>query len=177
MLIIMENEEEIFRAWLKKYVKEDKKITGLEISKRLKVTPPTVTAWHSGRKNYKGEKYFPHIPFNAQEKIIEITGVNHDQIMIEGRKILSPNAESDIEQRLLEIEKRLESPACLITERHRKVIDGFIQKELALEINEELSALERLNPSQLKEILGIIRDRKFRIEQELAKKRTSNGED
>ena len=81
MLIIMENKEEIFRAWLKKYVKEDKKITGRELSQKLGVTPPTVTAWHSGRKNEKGKKYFPHIPDEIQNKIEEITGIPEHQIL------------------------------------------------------------------------------------------------
>lgn len=65
----------------------------------------------------------------------------------------------------------------ITTERHRQTIDKFQDKELALEINAELVELEKLDKGQLKEILGIIKDRKFRLEQEALKKRTTaNGE-
>lgn len=61
----------------------------------------------------------------------------------------------------------------LSTERHRKAIDQFQNKPLALEINEELAKLEKLDAGQPKEILGIIKDRNFRLEQEAAKKRAA----
>lgn len=176
MLLIMENEEEIFRAWLKKYVKEDKKITGRKISKKLNVTPPTVTAWHSGRKNYKGEKYFPHIPFEAREKIIKITGVSHNQIFKEGRDILSSRGQKTTgthpcetcSGNIFKINNALEG-------KHLSIIRQFKNKELACVINEKLVELESLDQTALAEIIVEI---KAKIkEAESTKKRTANGED
>jgi hypothetical protein len=84
-------------------------------------------------------------------------------------------------KRLAEIEKKIsnkaQQPADITTERHRQTIEQFQDKILALEINIELVKLEQLDKGQLKEILGIIKDRKFRLEQESQKKEpASNGE-
>ncbi len=58
----------------------------------------------------------------------------------------------------------------ITTERHRRTIDEFQNKKLALKINKELVALEKLDRSQLEKMLEIIQDRKFRLEQEALKR-------
>jgi len=171
----MENKEEIFRAWLKKYVKEDKKVTGRQLSKRLNVTPPTVTAWHSGRKNYKGEKYFPHIPFDVQKKIIEMVGIPEDQILTEGRKILSiknTDREDDKCDTCSENVFKLNDP---LEAEHLSIIRKFKNKHMACTLNRYLVELEDLDDG---EFAGVVSDVKRKIETlRNSKKRAANGED
>lgn len=181
MLIIMENDEEIFRAWLRKYVKEDKKITGVEISKKLKVPPPTVTAWHSGRKNYKGVKYFPQIPFDVREKIVEITGVSSEIIMKEGREILFPKDKTTT------LEQPEACPTCQknkdnifqlngpLEAEHLGIIRRFKNKYLACTLNELLVELEALDDGELACVVSNV---KKKIEAlKATKKRTANGDE
>jgi len=91
MLKIMENEQEIFRAWLFKIVKKDKTITGRELAAQIGVKEPTLTAYHSGRKDEAGEKKFPVIPFDKRKLILKITETAHEQMMKIGRAELHPD--------------------------------------------------------------------------------------
>ena len=103
-------------------------------------------------------------------------GFKYQDFINLGKKII--DSQTDIKESIhSEIDIDIAAPTDITTERHRQVIERFQQKDLALEINEELADLEDLDASQLKEILGLIKDRKFRLEQEAAKKRTANGED
>ncbi|WP_289022274.1 hypothetical protein [Desulfobacter postgatei] len=104
------------------------------------------------------------------ELITSHYNLDYEEILKAGRKVYHQKTKPEKDQDQDEF-------IDITIERHRKVIEKFQQKDLALEINEELANLEVLDASQLKEILGIIKDRKFRLEQEIAKKRTkANGE-
>jgi len=96
--------------------------------------------------------------------------LNYEEILNAGRKVYPQKIQTT------QPEKNQSEPIDITIERHKQVIERFRQKDIALKINEELADLERLDAGQLKEILGIIKDRKFRLEQEAAKKRTATNE-
>jgi len=188
MLKNMEPEMEIFRAWLQKYVNEDKKITGVSLAdklkkKELKSSKATVSAYVSGRLIY-GERKFTKIPFEIRQAISEIVNIPYKQILKEGSEILSLKPASDIEKRLQKLESQYSStiqsqgkPLDMVTELHRNLIDKFRQKKLAYELNELLLEIERINPESLKSALETLELIKIKAEQEAAKKRTVNGND
>lgn len=65
----------------------------------------------------------------------------------------------------------------ITTERHRQVIERFQQRELALQINEELADLEKLDKDKLKSVLNYIQYQKKITEEELQKKRPASNEE
>ena len=81
MLKIMEDEQKIFRAWLYKIVKKDKTITGRKLAKKIGVKEPTLTAYHSGRKDETGEKKFPVIPIDKRNAILSVTKTSDKEMM------------------------------------------------------------------------------------------------
>lgn len=175
MLIIMDNEPKIFAAWLKKFIKDDKKITAKALAKKINCDPTTISSYIRGRTQPG---------YNVRKAILEVTKISHEQMMKEGKEILAKptHNEPEIEKRLSELEKRLsqkeECPRTdITTERHRQVIERFRQKELALKINEELAELEDLDKDKLLSVLDYIQYQKKKIVEESSKKRTSNGEE
>lgn len=86
----MENKTELFRAWLRKYVKEDRKITAVELADKLGMTDSVrISHYHSGRVDH-GNRTYPKIPYKIMEQIVEIVGIPYEQILEEGRNILDP---------------------------------------------------------------------------------------
>lgn len=175
MLIIMDNEPKIFAAWLKKFIKDDKKITAKALAKEINCDPTTISSYIRGRTQPG---------YDVRVAILEVTKISHEQMMTEGKAILArpKHDEPEIEKRLSELEKRLsqkeEYPRTdITTERHRQVIERFRQKELALKINEELAELEDLDKDKLLSVLDYIQYQKKKIVEESSKKRTANGED
>jgi predicted transcriptional regulator len=64
-------------------------------------------------------------------------------------------------------------PTDLVAERHRKLVNKFKQKDLALEINEELLDLEGLDHKKLLSVLDYVRYQK-KLAAEEAQKKISN---
>jgi len=177
MLKIMENEEEIFRAWLKKHVKYDRVITGTKLAKLIGVPGPTITAYHSGRMNDNGERKFTRIPYSVRKKISEVTNTPYEEILKAGRAELAPYTTPDVlSEKVSDMEDALkkltaESKNRAINDleghhisKHQKLVLEFSQAELAFDINHKLVELERLAPTELEEINDIIdiKLRKFR---------------
>lgn len=97
--------------------------------------------------------------------------LDYEEILNAGRKVYHRKTQ------ISQPEKDQNKPTDITSERYRYTMDQFQNKPLALEINEELVKLEKLDAGQPKEILGIIKDRNFRLEQEAAKKRAAANED
>lgn len=102
--------------------------------------------------------------------IIAHYNLDDEEILNTGRKVYPQKTQ------ISQPKENQSEPIDITIKRHRQVIEKFRQKDIALEINEELADLERLDAGQLKEILGIIKDRKFRLEQEAIKKKTAANE-
>ncbi len=173
MFICMENEPKIFAAWLKKFIKDDKKITAKALAKKINCDPTTISSYIRGRTQPG---------YEVRKAILDITSVPHEKMMADGRAALVKPNDPAIEKRLSELEKRLNQGketlrTDIATERHRKVIDKFKDKDLALKLNEILLEIEQMDNSALKEAETVLSLLKIKIEQESTKKRAANGED
>ena len=180
MLKIMENETEIFRAWLKKYVKNDKQLTGLEIAQATGVKPPTVTAWHSGRKNDKGKLYYPRIPFKAIEAIVKLSKIPYKQILEEGRSLLKPktnNLTGDDIKNIVKDEVLKYIPKTNrqandfekhILTKHKNRISDFPEEcqNKAYEINDKLIEISKIDPEYLEELDDVLKAKLKRLKKE-----------
>jgi hypothetical protein len=98
MINSAQNETEIFRAWLRKVIKDDrnlmilgKKVPAKQLAKLLKISEAALTGYHSGRNNPKGERRFPKIPLNIQREILRLTGTSRDEMMRIGQEALKPS--------------------------------------------------------------------------------------
>jgi len=171
----MDNEPKIFAAWLRKFIKDDKKITAKALAKKINCDPTTISSYIRGRTQPG---------YDARKAILDVTKISREQMMAEGKAVLeiSKHQDPEIEKRLLELEKRLNQNkeaqrTDITTERHRNVIEKFRDKELALKLNEILLEIEKMDSSALKEAETVLSLLKIKIEQEYSKKRAANGED
>lgn len=134
-----------------------------EIAKLIQRDQTTISNYYTGKTRISKKNI---------DLITDHYNLDYEEILNTGRNVYSQKTQ-------INQTKENQSELIDITiQRHRQIIERFRQKEIALEINEELADLEILDAGQLKEILGIIKDRKFRLEQEARKKRTAaNGKD
>lgn len=165
MLKIMENEVEIFRAWLKKYIKQDKKMKGAELASKVGLRPPQISHYHSGRVD-NGVRSFPHIPFEMRQSILEATGTSYDQMLEAGRKELSAQSappedwedtikstvRAELEANLpsfsiqaqsKEPENDIQRYKSLKNAKHHEIVDKFRHSNLAEKINHLLLELDQ----------------------------------
>lgn len=177
MLLCMDNEPKIFAAWLKKFIKDDKKITARALAKKISCDPTTISSYIRGRTQ---------AGYDVRTTILDITNVTKEEMIAEGKAALEATKQNkpEIEKRLSELEKRLSQgeeshKIDITTERHRKVINNFKDKDMALKLNEMLLEIEKMDSSALKEAETILSLLKIKVEQETqnTKKRTANGED
>lgn len=194
MVKTMENEEEVFRAWLYKFVKKDKIIKGNSLAKKIGVTNPTLSGYHSGRM-IDGERKFPAIPFKVRQAILAATGVTHEEMMEIGRAELNTGEKYkfDSEQIVSDVVKVLEKrnliahtdlneenpcQVCSITDpvlkKHHDLLDQFPEeiKEKALEMNEKAVKLARLSPEALQDIIDYIELKTMKAEKQQLKATT-----
>jgi len=167
----MENEMEIFRAWLKKIVKTDKTIKGKVLAKSLGIPATRISYYHSGRID-NGTRTYPAIPFEIREKILEITNTPYKEMIETGREELiiqtNPGNLNKQLEGLLDakfgeyIESKGMLPATQSNDlkehthkknkEHHDLIDEFEDPETALSINQKIRAIEKLDPASFKEI-------------------------
>ncbi len=178
MLKDMENEMEIFRAWLQKYVQKDRRIKGVVLASKLGISKASVSSYITGRI-INGERKFTQIPFEIREKIIEITGISHDRIMKEGREILSPNNrvinETITDSMGLEDDNNLFKLNDPLEAEHLSVIRQFKNKDMACSINKKLVELEALDSTSFAEIIVEIK-RKIDEAKALKKRSIASGD-
>jgi hypothetical protein len=182
MLKFMENDEKIFRAWLKKHVKIDRKITGKKLSERTGIKGPSITSYHSGRI-IDGERVWPSIPFDKRVSILKATGVSYEDMMRIGKNELESEGVPDregikayVRELLSETSKEGSSKKIIsIDQKHAEIIKKFQNRDMALAINQELLDLESIDPDKLKSVLDFIRWQKKEAE-EAAKKRDAGND-
>lgn len=163
MLKAMENEIEIFRAWLQKYVNTDRCIKGVELAKKIGVSKATVSAYISGRI-INDERKFTQIPFDVREKILKATGVTSEDMLAIGRKELQPtsqNYEVTPEKVDVIVAEALKKQLALLSENdlakykkeknaeHHSVINQFQDHDKATKINHILVKLEKMDSDEL----------------------------
>lgn len=177
MLKYMENEMEIFRAWLQKYVQKDGRIKSTTLAKELGTSKSTVSAYITGRM-INGERKFTQIPFKVREKIIEITGVSHEKIMKTGREILSPQKriinETIIDSMGLDDDNNIFKLNNSLEAEYLSVIRQFKNKDMACSINKKLVELEALDSTAFAEIIVEIKN-KIKEVRALKKRPAANG--
>jgi len=164
----MENDVEIFRAWLRKYVKVDKKIKAKDLADKIGIPSPRISQYHSGRVD-NGVRTFPNISYDLRIKILEATGVRASEMLEIGRKELESKNQisGDIEERVSALEslipegklKKSDYKTDLekhILSKHQELVPKFPSEhaDIAYEINCNLLELTKLidNPRDLKEI-------------------------
>ena len=185
MLKNMEKEMEIFRAWLQKYVNEDKKITGVTLAKKIKEkgfksSKATISAYVTGRL-VNEERKFTKIPIDVRKAIVEIVGITKDQILKEGQKILSLKEKNSTEREddeCLTCQKNKDNVFKIndpLEAEHLKIIRQFRNKHMACTLNKYLVELEALDDTALAEIVVDIKNKLK--EAKVSKKRTANGEE
>lgn len=189
----MENEQEIFRAWLYKIVKQDKIITGRELSAQVGIKEPTLSAYHSGRVIY-GERKFPVVPFEIRKAILKITKTSYEDMLEAGRQELQPKVTpltgEDIKNLIHgEVDKRfdavttapqndLEKRKTLKNQPHHDLVDKFRNPELAYELNEKIYEIEGLSAESLEELNDFLDTKLKRLRKNKPQedqKKTSNG--
>jgi transcriptional regulator with XRE-family HTH domain len=185
MLKFMENEEKIFRAWLKRHVKIDKKITGKKLSELTGIKGPSITSYHSGRV-IDGERIWPTISFEKRVAILQATGVSYEEMIRIGKKELESDpalSKEEIKAYFKEFVKEAgwgetnpPLPTDLATERHRQLLEKFKQKELALKINQLLVEIEEINMDTLEDAIPVLNLLKIQAEKEAAKKRDTGND-
>ena len=153
------------------YLRLQKNMTQAQLAESTGLSKGNISGWES-------HKYEPSA--RAIIKFVELFEITADWILFGGnkkeRKISEQYVPELYEEGSRSNEIKKDELIDITIERHRQVIERFHQKDIALKINEELADLEELSADQLKEILNIIKDRKFRLEQEAAKKRTTANE-
>lgn len=132
-----------------------------EIAKLIQRDQTTISNYYTGKTRISKRNI---------DLITDHYNLDYEEILNTGRKVYSQKTQISLPK------ENQSEPIDITLKRYRQVMEKFHQKEIALEINEELADLERLDAGQLKEILGIIKDRKFRLEQEATKKKTAANE-
>ncbi|RLB86483.1 MAG: hypothetical protein DRH26_17195 [Deltaproteobacteria bacterium] len=175
MLKIMEDELKVFRAWLYKYVKKDKKITGKKLASLIGVSGPTLTSYHSGRTD-EGVTSFPNISFKKRKLILEATNTPHEEMMKTGRQESQPDPttiqelvkrQAEMEAEMMEVKAQLpttpiDTPArpqndierrkTQKNQPHHDLVNEFEQPEKAFELNCILRKIEKIQKSKFKKI-------------------------
>jgi len=180
----MENEMEIFRAWLKKAVKDDKIIKGNVLAKRLDIPATRISYYHSGRVD-NGTRTYPAIPFEIREKILKITNTPYDEMMQIGRETLQPKAtvtqltgEEIIKLIQGEVIKQTRQPGTSTGEdskpgnsilniendhpalkKHYRLLRQFPNPEKALELNSLAVDLTKIEPGEIDKVINFIKER------------------
>jgi transcriptional regulator with XRE-family HTH domain len=173
MLKIMENETEIFTAWLRRYLKKDKVLTGKKLASLIGCFPSTITS-------YLNKRTSPD--FKVQAKIQRAVNIPRKKILEIGRHEL--NSQNHLEDRIAKLEAQLPSLQTAVTStndieiqkakknaRHHEIIDQFKNHKLATEINIKLVELEQYSEEELKGIQDIIDSRLKRWRKKMSKKK------
>jgi hypothetical protein len=183
MLKIMEDEQKIFRAWLYKIVKKDKTITGRKLAKKIGVKEPTLTAYHSGRKDETGEKKFPVIPIDKRNAILSVTKTSDKEMMEAGRQEIVPpqnidqKIEAKVDAKFKEYTANIQTATGQLKTngdiidfknpdqvRHHQLLNKFPNTKEALEMNELALEYVQKDPNAIKELIKYIKYQMSQIE-------------
>jgi hypothetical protein len=189
---------EIFRAWLRKYIKEDKRMKGKVLAALVGVSAQQMSYYHSGRVD-NGVRSFPNIPYKIRTKILETTDTSREEMLeLGGQELLSVKQGPDlfkavdklhkdmeeikdrVEQHEAEKANKIENFEDRKNAKHHNIIDEFNDQELATEINTILVKIEKKSRRGLKKMLKVVKAELEDLEeaeieeQEAAQKKASN---
>lgn len=147
---VMENKQKIFTAWLKRYIKIDKKTTGKRLAALIDVDPSTISSYIRYRTKPNSE---------IMESILKATKVDHDKMLKEGAEQLEIERLKEKEQNnMVEFNSKIEK-------EHYEVIKRFKDSETAKDFNDVLVRLEKISPAKYYEFFGKIKG--FVVQEEL----------
>ena len=161
MLEIMEDESKFFVAWLIKFIKINKKITGKNLAEKIGVSQPTVAGYMSGRTK-------PN--FKIRQAILKATGVSHEEMLQEGRKQLQPQVKrtgesefftkAEAESRFADIEAKLETKKLKSPLADDQMTTDLFYKSLATQYVDEALAETgtKITPKQRGKFINITKE-------------------
>lgn len=146
-MVFMENETKIFVAWLIKYVKKDKRITGRKLAQKIECDPTTISSYV--RRRTKPD-------YETRSRILNALGISHDEMMSIGRSELSASIPTPTMTATATNTPPETSQIADISQKHHGIIDQFEDKERATRINEMLVQIEKIDDDELEEIQDLI---------------------
>jgi hypothetical protein len=105
---------------------------------------------------------------DKRRKIAEKLGFTLDILIQEGRRLI----QGQTQQQSMPTDNNIVN----IDHQHWKVVEQFLQKDTALQINQALVELEKIDPSSLEGMLEMVLDRLSRKKREAAKKRDAGND-
>lgn len=173
---IMEDTVKMFVAGAKKIARikglsQGKIAEGTKGVAGLKGRQGTISSYFIGRTRPKPE---------VMQAIADFLEVSFEKVLEIGRQeskktINSSLTEEQVRQMIREEQRTKEEPSDITTELHRKVLDKFKQKELALRINKLLVEIEEIDMETLKDAIPVLNLLKIQAAQEAAKKREAGN--
>ena len=171
ILRYMEDTVKIFVLGFKKWAKLNK-VNQTQIGKVVGKVQTTVSDYWNGVSRPSTtmiEKWVDK--FNLDYKEILATG--RDELKKEQNPTLT---EEEIRRMIREERQSEHPPTDITTERHKKLLDRFRQKDLALEINQILIEIEDIDMETLKDAITVLNLLKIQAEKKAAKKRSAANE-
>ena len=171
MLKLMEDEGKIFRAWLKKYLRDDGGMTGRALAEKIGISAQRFSQYHSGRVD-NGLRTYPKIPDKIRQAILDATNTPYSEMFETGKAELIPAAADYAKNHLEElsamiienIRKAQTEPNIIDYQNphkvnHHKKINEFINQEKALNMNSLAVYLEQLEPAELDRAIEYFKER------------------
>jgi transcriptional regulator with XRE-family HTH domain len=143
MYKIMADQTEIFRHWLHKVIKKDKRITGKKLAELAKCDPSTISSYI---------RFRTRPDYATQEIIKALLGATDQEVTEQG--------EAEIAQKTTTQSTASEQPeANVLVLEHQKMIERFKDKSRGKYLNTLLLEIEELDPDALDEIADNLQNR------------------
>jgi transcriptional regulator with XRE-family HTH domain len=140
MYKIMADQTEIFRHWLHKVIKKDKRITGKKLAELAKCDPSTISSYI---------RFRTRPDYATQEIIKALLGATDQEVTEQG--------EAEIAQKTTTQSTAPEQPESnVLVLEHQKVITLFKDQARGKYLNELLVEIEDLAPDELDEVAGLL---------------------
>jgi transcriptional regulator with XRE-family HTH domain len=131
----MKDDRQIFVEWLKRFLKMDGGMTGVELAKKAGINPGTLSGYIIGRS--KGPR-----TVLEREKICQAAGVNYAEIINSGRA--GDDTQPTVSGSPLGRENGNTTPYDKAYSDHINVVKQFKERALALEANQILLEIEQV---------------------------------
>lgn len=138
IMFIMENELEIFVAWLIKYIKDDKRITGKKLAGLVSCDPTTISSYI--RRRTKPD-------FDMRVNILKVLDVDYNEMLKGGRAVMSfkpppqtnapPNQKPTCQEKLNDLQKKQD-------QNFWGLMNEYQDRKSALEINKMIIEIEKM---------------------------------
>jgi hypothetical protein len=171
MLKIMKNEEKIFRAWLKRYLKDGGGLNRKQLAEKMDISASKLCYILTGRNRENGERYFQSFSFDLRQAALKATGVSYETAVRIGQEELLPVKENmpsgfwEVVRK--EIQASLPPPPGensrspgpdppVVLSEHQKKVEKFKDKGWGEYVNTILLEIEELDPEAKEEITDIL---------------------